>query len=214
MSKRFNHHNVSYNLSLAEEKHIKQNRKKKELKDFESIQLSIQLSLLNKYCSFVLQKPEKQSKVTLPFVKVLSVIFEEEINVEQLAEQSSNYYLNKDKESGAKSNVLFRRFERNKKAFILNFLQDLLYLLGYSFVIKQSNCKCILAFDRISCIYHNKILIMNKDEMIWRGKIINSYLINQLDKNTTVSIKKNDSMIEKYLNCDIDFLKSFKQLKL
>ncbi|EKE40569.1 hypothetical protein ENUP19_0252G0095 [Entamoeba nuttalli] len=94
-------------------KYLKQ---KNELKSFESIQQSILLALLNKYCEFTLELPTKLSTVTLNNPQLIKLtIGTEEINVKRLSESMYANSFIADIQKGIKEETCVRNYEKKKE---------------------------------------------------------------------------------------------------
>ncbi|KAL7718608.1 TATA-binding protein-associated phosphoprotein [Entamoeba marina] len=112
----------------------KYTEKKREMRNYESYQQAMMLALLNPYCSFSIEHPVKKSKVTTSMPKVLSLHFDtEDIDVIKLAETQCKLILKNEIENGVYAKTALRRYEKNKRVFIQNFIFDVCLEKGFTF---------------------------------------------------------------------------------
>ena len=201
--------NSSHDSSSTEYHQVKEHQRKKqylqsknELRDFETIQQSILLALLNEHCEFTLELPSKLSTVTLTNPRIITItINDQQINLKKLSEQMYCQSYADDLQSGIKEETCVRMFEKKKRIFINYFLIDLCIEFGYLFDSKYSRkSKQTMQLERIQRIFYHNQLKMEKDEIIKKGKSITKYLFGLVNSNNIVTIQKNHPMLSKLLN--------------
>ncbi|KAL7712679.1 hypothetical protein QTN25_009694 [Entamoeba marina] len=158
---------------------------KRANKMLEPYQQIVLLSLLNQYCSFTLEKPMKQSKVhiTIPRLTHLQILDETPIELTTLTLQQCSKILAKDLESGISENTAQKRFEKNKKTFVTNFLMDIALEFGFFFdsqLTRKSGRT--LRIERINHIYRHGCHVMNKSNILSCGEALNQYFSSLIGK--------------------------------
>ncbi|ELP91389.1 hypothetical protein EIN_154560 [Entamoeba invadens IP1] len=199
--------------SLSERKTTKRSKdkskkylnQKNDLKSFESIQQGVLLALLNTFCDFSLELPTKLSTVTLNNPRLVSlVIGDEEINVKRLSERMYADSFICEMQRGVKEETCVRTYEKKKRIFINNFLVDVALELGFVFDSKYSRkSRQTLQLERVQRIFKDGQLVMDRDDIIKRGKAINKYLFSLVSNNNSVTIARNNGTLQKLLLSDV-----------
>ncbi|KAL7718754.1 TATA-binding protein-associated phosphoprotein [Entamoeba marina] len=175
---------------------------KKDNKTLEPYQQLVVLSLLNKHCSFTLTKPTKQSKVhiTIPRLTHLKILDEEPLELNTFTLQQCKEILSKDLQCGINENTAQKRFEKNKKTFLTNFLMDVALELGFFFdsqLTRRSGRT--LQIERINHVYKDGSCLLNKSDILNCGKQLNEYFNSLLRKSKLVTISKDDAEVTRIL---------------
>ncbi|BFU25317.1 hypothetical protein EHI8A_054060 [Entamoeba histolytica HM-1:IMSS-B] len=168
---------------------------KEDYKEFYVIQQSILLSFLNGFCTITLKRQKKQSIRNLPYPQIISLKFDdEEINVQELADIIQRPVYEDECKLVKKKQTAMRRFEKNRKIFIQHLLIDLLREKGFQFESKLArNTGKTLRLERIEKIFYGGRLIMDINDFIERGYLINSFINSQLSLTSIITIPKSSN---------------------
>ncbi|KAL7718541.1 TATA-binding protein-associated phosphoprotein [Entamoeba marina] len=175
--------------------------KEKEMKNYECYEQAILLCLLNKFCSITIQKPFKQSTTITTKPEVISLHFETEtIDIRSLAEQQCLGFYKKSLQDKVRPKTALRRNAKNKSTFTINFLFDIAIEHGFMFnsVLSKRSTKC-LQVERIQHIFKDNIFLMDSNDIIYRGYIINAHLCSITKNQTKVTIPQNDPALQRCL---------------
>ncbi|EKE39555.1 hypothetical protein ENUP19_0194G0020 [Entamoeba nuttalli] len=151
---------------------------KRKLQNYETMQHAILISLLSPFCGFSIKKPRKKAIVRHCMPRLKSLLFEnEEIEVIKLADTLCRPIFENEVEKGMNKQTAFRRFEKNKRIFVINLLYDLCLEKGYFFDARQSRkTEKTIRLDRIKRIFFKGRYLMDFDELMEQGELINDYL--------------------------------------
>ncbi|BFU20696.1 hypothetical protein EHI8A_024110 [Entamoeba histolytica HM-1:IMSS-B] len=171
--------------------------KKREMKNLESYQQAALLCLMNSKCSFSVEHPGKQSKVTVTMPRLVNLyIDKQEIEVAKLADTQSQLIMKKEVAGGVSQTTSTRRYEKNKRIFTQNFLFDLCLEYGFWFESKPSRkSKKSHQMERITRIYYKDTYLMNQTKMMELGKAVNSFLFSNIINDKRVTINQNNSKL-------------------
>ena len=175
--------------------------KEREFKNQQTFQQCFVLGLLNNYATITLERPGKQSKMTITMPIVQSVTLnKEEIPVKEIAIQQCQLIKKEELRDGVLLKTINRREKKNVSAYIQNFIIDICYECGIDFeskLSKQSNKS--IQIERIEKITQNENVILKNDVMKF-GEEMNKYLLSLLNNKKKVVVKKNDKNIQKIMN--------------
>ncbi|KAL7713796.1 TATA-binding protein-associated phosphoprotein [Entamoeba marina] len=175
--------------------------KKREMKNYESYQQAMILGLLNQYCGMTIEQPTKVSKVTISSPKVITLHFDtEDINIQRIAETQCKLILEEEIQKRISNKTAMRRYEKNKKIFIQNFLFDICLEKGIcfnSFLSRKSNKS--QQIERISSIHYNINSFITQNQLISKGKAINTYLLSLIQSDKRITIPKCDNTLLKHI---------------
>ena len=174
-------------------------------KNFYSIQQGILIALANQIGSISIQKPRKSAKLTntYPSVKTLHLHFED-VEIMQFTNDFCERLFTEQCNDVNKRQTAVRRFEKNKKVFMQNLLIDILAEKGFFFdseMARQS--KKTFRLERIQRVFYNGDLIINEDEFLMRGKLINDYLCSLFNENSVVTLNQCDEKLMSLLGVEI-----------
>ncbi|EDR27696.1 hypothetical protein EDI_163080 [Entamoeba dispar SAW760] len=170
---------------------------KRKLQNYETMQQALLIGLLNPFCQFIIKKPRKQTIVRhcMPKVKTIK-INDEEIEVMKLADHFCRPLYEEECRKGMNKQTAFRRFEKNKKIFVINILYDLCLEMGYFFDARLSRkTEKSLRIDRIQRVYLHGEYIMDVDDLMEKGELINDYLNKTIAEEYHAIISLNDTTI-------------------
>ncbi|EAL44105.1 hypothetical protein EHI8A_138260 [Entamoeba histolytica HM-1:IMSS-B] len=173
--------------------------KKKVIKDLECYQESILIALLNQFCGITICRPRKQCSVALCCAKVQTIhVNSESIEVMKLAEQRFKPIYDQDIKDGIAKATSFRRFEKNKRIFVHNFLFDLALEFGFFFDSKLSRKSTKTdSIERIQRVYFRGKLIIELEEVVEKGSILTNQFFDLVRYGVTYTLNKNDQIISK-----------------
>ncbi|ELP89274.1 hypothetical protein EIN_487760 [Entamoeba invadens IP1] len=177
-------------------------RSKRDMKNFEAIQESYLLGLLNAFCSFTFEKPAKKSKVTFQFVKTTTLHFGQDVvRIRDITEANCKCRAELERSVGVSEDKVKRRFDKNKNIFLTNMLFDFALEYGYFFNSKLArNTGGAIQMDKIKDVFYNGELVCQQSDMMIRGIALNKYFssltVNE-DKQGRVS--QYDLIISKIL---------------
>ena len=172
------------------------------MKNLESYQQAVMLSLINNFCSFTIESPGKHSKVTVTTPRlVLMNINGQDIDVNTLALNQSQQIMKNELSSGLSQSTAMRRFEKNKKIFTENFLFDTCLEYGFLFESKPSRkSQKSQQLERIYHIYYNMKHLMDQNLLVKIGKELNDYFFSILEKEKRVTFKIKHDYISEILH--------------
>ena len=180
-------------------KYIKQ---KKDNQDYEMYQQVVLIGLINKYAEITLERPNKQTKVSISIPKILIISFNEidSINISSFTEKQCKELCEKEVHDGLSQTTAMRRLEKNKKVYLLNLLIDIAAELGMkidSTMSRRSNKS--LQVERIQSISMENEFHFTKNQIIEFGKQLNEYYLELLTNEKTITLPVKDSRIQQIL---------------
>ncbi|EDR25644.1 hypothetical protein EDI_055900 [Entamoeba dispar SAW760] len=184
-------------IPIPREAQLKYMQNKRQMKDIETFQVTALLTLLSPYCGFVLEYPRKQTIVTATLPLVQSLVFPNEtINLGELAENVCRPAFELNLKKGMKRDSAIRRYEKNRRTFIHNFLFDILLEKSYFFNSKLSRKTMkTFRFERIETIFFEQKPILNFEEMIILGKNAMSFFANSFNEERSIYIDQNNTTL-------------------
>ena len=171
--------------------------KKREMKNLESYQQSVLLGLINHFCSFTIENPGKHSKVTVTTPRLVSITLNDEvIEVNKLALNQSLQIMENELSSGLNQSTANRRYEKNTKILIENFLFDTCLEQGFLFESKPSRkSQKSQQLERIYNVYFNMKHIMDQNLLLKIGNDLNEFFFSSLEKEKRITFERNDDQI-------------------
>lgn len=177
-------------------------RQKKEYSDNEAYQQVFLLALLNRYADIVVEKPNKQTRVSVTTPKISSLTFEHDdtINVAVFADKQCRELCRREIEQGVSQSTAVRRLEKNRKVFLENLLIDLVEEMGIDVTSTYSRrSNKTFQMERINSIALENERVIDKEDIIALGKQVNAYVLGLFSKNKTVTLSRNDPSIQNIL---------------
>ena len=180
-------------MSIPREAQLKYMQNKREMKDIESFQVTALLALLSPYCGIVLEYPRKQTIVTATLPLVHSLVFPDEtLNINEIVEKMCRPAFEANLKKGMKRDSAIRRYEKNRRTFIHNFLFDILLEKGYFFNSKLSRkTQKTFRFERIESVFYNDNLILTKDELLNVGKMAMCFFQESFQEEKSIFVPQN-----------------------
>ena len=180
-------------MSIPREAQLKYMQNKREMKDIESYQVTALLALLSPYCGIVLDHPRKQTVVTATRPLVHSLVFPDEtINVNEIVEVICRPAFEANLKKGMKRDSAIRRFEKNRRTFIHNFLFDILLEKGFFFNSKLSRkTQKTFRFERIESVFFNDKLVLTREDMLNLGKNAMCIFQNSFQEEKSIYVEQN-----------------------
>ena len=111
-----------------------------ENRNYQVIQQSFLITLLNQYCEIHLTKQKKRSHVTLPFFTIEKIIFSDSdvILFNDLVEKRCTEIKNYDIQNGVAIKTAARRYKSNKITEVLHLLMDLVRMYEDPFITRTT----------------------------------------------------------------------------
>ncbi|ELP91356.1 hypothetical protein EIN_153930 [Entamoeba invadens IP1] len=175
---------------------------KRNLQNYETMQHAILIGLLNSFCEFVVKKPRKQTIVRhcMPKLKLIR-INGEELEVMKMADDHCRPMYDEECKRGMNKQTAFRRYEKNKKIFVINILYDIALELGFFFDAKLSRkTDKSLRIDRIQKVFYKGQYLMNITDLLQVGENINDYINSLLAKDNKAILGIGDKSIQGYFS--------------
>ncbi|ELP90305.1 hypothetical protein EIN_505110 [Entamoeba invadens IP1] len=172
---------------------------KKDNQDFEAYQMAILLALINSRARILLEKPLKYSKVSITTPRLNSLIFDEndEVNVMETTEKQCKAVFDMEIKRGVSESTATRRFEKNRKVFLGNFLVDLAKQLGFDLTTEMARKSGkAMQLERLTEINFNGFII-KKNKLISIGKNLNSYFLSLSMSQTSTIVCINDEVVRR-----------------
>ena len=184
-------------MAIPREAQLKYMQNKREMKDIESYQVTALLALLSPYCGIVLEYPRKQTIVTATLPLVHSLVFPDEtININEVVEKICKPAFEANLERGMKRDSAIRRYEKNRRTFIHNFLFDILLEKGFFFNSKLSRkTQKTFRFERIESVFFNDKLLLTREEMLTLGKTAMCLFQNSFNDEKSIFVEQNNQAL-------------------
>ncbi|ELP93217.1 hypothetical protein EIN_055220 [Entamoeba invadens IP1] len=165
-----------------------------EFKDMLCYQQAVVLALLNRYCSFEIERPGKESTITCTLPKVTKIKFGEySVDIRKKAEDLTLKLTSDTEKKKLKEKTVKRRTAKSASAYVNNYMIDVLSELGFFFNTKLSK-KSSKSFrlERVSEIFYNGVLVFDRNQIQHMGREINTFFNEILKTSKTASFFKND----------------------
>ncbi|KAL7717590.1 TATA-binding protein-associated phosphoprotein [Entamoeba marina] len=168
-------------------------------RNYQTIQETICIALLNQFSDISIKQPTKKSVVTQQFMRINTISFgdEDDIDVTGFLRGRCLDHKNFDLKSGVSTKTADRRYQNNKKIEMLHLLIDLLMVNGYHFKTKTTEGKSgVFKLEAIKEIYYKDKLVYTNSEIEERAAQINQYLVHRLHQsNGELTLERNDDNI-------------------
>ena len=195
--------NTPRNRQGREQKDIKSKEEKiyfnskDDYKDFYSIQQGVLIDLLHNHCSITLKKQKKKVSVSYAYPQIISLDFGTEIlNVQEIADDLYRPVYEEECTKLSQVQTAMRRFGKNKKIFVQHLLIDILRMRGYEFESTLArNTGKTLRLERIEKVYYEGELILDFNQFIEKGQMINYLLSDLTNRHTVFVLPKGDEEI-------------------
>ena len=167
---------------------------KDDYKDFYSLQQGVLIELLHQYCSITLKQQKKKVSVSCAYPQIISLDFGNEVlNVEEIADMLYRPVYEEERAKLSQTQTAMRRFGKNKKIFVQHLLIDILREKGFEFQSTLArNTGKTLRLERIEKVYYDGKLVMDFNEFIEKGQMINFVLSDLLDRHHSLLIPRGD----------------------
>ncbi|KAL7718753.1 hypothetical protein QTN25_003711 [Entamoeba marina] len=175
---------------------------KKDNQNLEAYQQAILLALLNKHCSFVIEKAPKHSRVHANMPKVIALHFDsgEEFDIFSFSEKTCRNMYENELIKGTSQSTAHRRLEKNKKVFLQNLIFDITLEFGYVFNSNLSRMSGrTLRVERLDSVFYDGKLLLSKQQIIEKGSVINSFLCELSESPSPVVIQKDHPLLSRFL---------------
>ena len=186
--------------NMKREKPVKTSR---EIRNFQTLQQSILISLLNRYADITFKQPAKKSITTQQYMRIKTIKFSEEntINFADFLKRRCSEHYDWDIQHGVPSKTAKRRYQTNKKTDGLHLLMDFLIELGFHFNTKLTEGKMgTIKLENIIEIKKNDKIIVNMKDFQQIGLNINCILNNRMNKaGKEMILLKNDKELNSFI---------------
>ncbi|ELP84842.1 hypothetical protein EIN_283980 [Entamoeba invadens IP1] len=107
----------------------------RDFRNAQTMQQSILIGLLNRYCEITIAQPAKKSTVTQQFMRIVSLDFGngDRILMDEFLKFRCVEQMEQDMSEGVTQKTAWRRYQNNKKIEELHLLMDCLIEYGYIF---------------------------------------------------------------------------------
>ena len=179
---------------------------KSKYKDKVNYQISLQslfIALINQFSTISMNKRNVRTTVTLPFLSINQIKFENEedtIDLWDFIEERIHTISQNEILKGVKKETANTRIKKYRINYSIQLLEDILFEIGYRFTYKYIRKKDgNISLELVNKIYFNDILIFNKQSIKERGKEINHFLTQLMDQKNYIILEKNDNELQKLI---------------
>ena len=179
---------------------------KSKYKDKVNYQISLQslfIALINQFATISMNKRNVRTTVTLPFLSINQIKFENEedtIDLWDFIEERIHTISQNEILKGVKKETANTRIKKYRINYSIQLLEDILFEIGYRFTYKYIRKKDgNISLELVNKIYFNDILIFNKQSIKERGKEINHFLTQLMDQKNYIILEKNDNELQKLI---------------
>ena len=171
-------------------------------KDYEGIQQSFLIGLLNSHYSFKILSPTKPSTVTVNTFRI-KVISDgaDDIDIYKFAQDQCQYLFDMNMKRNPKVKTAIKLNQKNRRIFALNYLVDVAREDGYFFNTESPRKFTFsVSLDRIVHVFKDNKLMFDHNSIIMKGTAINRYIFDRLRNEHNVTIEKGDATIADLLS--------------
>ena len=190
----------SSSIDAVESKKIPVLKASRDFRNSQSLQQSILLGLLNKYCSITISQPAKRSTVTDQFMRIISLNFGngDEIKIDEYLKRRCIEQMQKDINEGVSEKTALRRYQNNKKIELIHLLMDILNEKGYSFTIKKMKGKLeTKKLEMFSSIkYQGKVYSI--DKLSYQADYVNHLILDMLKSKDKIVVLEKQKVINEH----------------
>ena len=174
----------------------------REFRNSQTLQQSILLGLLNKYCSITISQPAKKSTVTGQFMRIISINFGngDEIQIDDFLKKRCIEQMQKDIYEGVSEKTALRRYQNNKKIEQIHLMMDILSEKGYQFTTKKMKGKLeTKKLEMFSSIqYEGKVFSV--DDLAFQADYVHHLISEKLNsKNRKIVLERYTIMNESFV---------------
>ena len=188
----------SSSLETSDLKKLPVLKASRDFRNSQTLQQSILLGLLNKYCSITISQPAKRSTVTGQFMRIVSIDFGDgdEIQIDEFLKKRCIEQMQKDISQGVSEKTALRRYQNNKKIEQIHLLMDILFEKGYTFTTKKMKGKLETnKLEMISSIgYCGRIYSI--DDLAHQADAVNSSILDMLKSKEKHIVVKKEMIVE------------------
>ena len=180
----------------------------KKYKDKINYQISLQsifICLINKYASIKFKRRTVKTSVTLPFLSISEIAFSEidTIPINDFIQERVKQIYEYDIKNGIKESTANSRLKKNRIIYSIEFLEDILFELGYqfnyTFIFRKNRTICGEIVEDIFYKHNNQQIHYSNHFIKKIGEKVNTFLYTQIDHQSHFSIEKNDPTIQAFL---------------
>lgn len=181
-------------------------------KNYQAVQECILIGLLNPYCDIRIKKPYKKSTVTIPFVVIEKIIFNQHdsINIAEFIEKRCQERMEYELKIGVSPQTALRRYKTNKFTETIHLLMDLLIEKGFFFHTsippQKQHCQ---PHETIHSIFDKEGKYYTKNSIISTGTLINTYFTTHFQKHATFTLKRKDKRIQHLIQHNWETISTF-----
>ncbi|BFU23523.1 hypothetical protein EHI8A_076270 [Entamoeba histolytica HM-1:IMSS-B] len=166
----------------------------REFRNAQTIQQSILIGLLNKYCTITIGQPAKKSTVTQQFMRIISLDFggNDIILMDDFLKGRCLEQMNQDISDGVSQKTAWRRYQNNKKIEEIHLLMDILTEYGYYFTAHPMKGKSETKKLDIIHSIHKENFDFSLNFLLNEGERINNLICSLLQtKDKSIVIRTN-----------------------
>ena len=175
----------------------------REIRNYQSQQESIYMSLINRTFDIVFISHKKPGLVTIPFFRILKLVNDNEtIPFKEVVERRIAERLTVEIEEGSTTKTANRRCENYRLVDTLHLLNDILEIQGYTFDHHLSTGKKgTLKAESIYGVYDlSGNYLFNQESIAEIGTELSAYIAQLSDENGVCTLRRNDPFIQHILN--------------
>ncbi|KAL7722243.1 TATA-binding protein-associated phosphoprotein [Entamoeba marina] len=164
--------------------------------NYQCSQQAIFIALLLRHCKVVLAKPVKKCCVTHQFLRITTLIYPNnvELNVEKEVEQLCENKKQQDILDGVATKTADRRYKSNKRAESMNLLIKELKQFQYTFESRVTESKKNTSkLEIVYTISHKNQTFFDSEQIDSIGTDLNKYYTNILSSNKKSIVLNNDT---------------------
>ncbi|EDR30001.1 hypothetical protein EDI_190600 [Entamoeba dispar SAW760] len=174
----------------------------REIRNYQSEQESVLLALLNKFYDITFTAHKKQSLVTVPFFRILTLDGPvDSIQFKELIERRITERLNAEVANGSSLKTALRRCENYRIVDSLHILTDILEVLGYNFSTHLSTGKkgTLKAESICGITSLTGNFLFNQEGISHLGTEVSKYIVGLESIDGICTLHRNDPVIQSLL---------------
>ncbi|ELP92195.1 hypothetical protein EIN_381720 [Entamoeba invadens IP1] len=174
----------------------------REIRNYQSEQECVLLALLNQFYGLTFTPHKKQTLVTVPFFRILTIKDKDTIYFKELIERRINERLNAEVVEGSSLKTALRRCENYRIVDTIHILADMLELKGFDFDVHLSTGKrgTLKAESIFGVRDQTDSFLFDQEQISNLGGEISKYLHSLASTDGICTLEKCDTTIKRILN--------------
>ncbi|ELP93270.1 hypothetical protein EIN_056450 [Entamoeba invadens IP1] len=173
----------------------------REIRNYQSEQECVLLALLNQFYAITFTAHKKQTLVTVPFFRILTIEDKDPIYFKELIERRISERLNSEVAEGSSLKTALRRCENYRVVDTVHTLADMLELKGFDFDVHVSTGKrgTLKAESIFGIRNENDFFLFDQEQISRIGGEVSKYLHSLESVDGVCTIQRMDITIAKIL---------------